>query len=642
MASVKTLWAKALRRIGLQKLATRQAWAGAQVTRLNDFIFSTIQSANQELRYELTLLRARARELSRNNPNARRFLAMLAQNVVGHKGIRLEVQTTFKTGKNVGQPDEVVNDAIETAWKDWGRPGSCDVTRKLSWVSLQQMVMQTAARDGEALLRIVEGFDNEYGFALQLLDADQLDETYNVPGVNGQPRIDMGVESDQWGAPSKYWLWSPDPSDPSRRKRTPYPARDIIHLFIPRRAGQARGETWFAPVMIPLRMLAGYQEAELIAARTAAAKMGFILQGDDAEGPDPNLPVGVNPTMEANPGSIEKLGKGETFSAWSPEHPSGNYGPFSLNVLRDISAGLNVSYMGLTGDLTSANYSSARVGLLDERDGWRSLQTWLAEHLHDVVYRRWLRFAVLTKLKLPDVELSKYEDVVWRPRGWAWVDPKNDIEAAALAVDRGFESPYAIVAENGDELIDIYEDIGKAKKLAADLDIELSTGVNPRPAADKIAGETPKADPATQQTAKAIMVLAENQGTMMKAIAYLAGRDQPVPVFHNHITSPDITVDARTTVEPAQITVTTPDIRVEPTINVAASEPAHVNVTTPEVRIEPTVVNVAPAEVRIEPTVVNVAPAKVTVQAPKSRRKRATITGQDGKTIRTVDLEDVE
>ena len=38
-----------------------------------------------------------------------------------------------------------------------------------------------------------------------------------------------------------------------------------------------------------LRMLDGYAEAELVAARTAAAKMGFIVQGPDAE-TDPDAP----------------------------------------------------------------------------------------------------------------------------------------------------------------------------------------------------------------------------------------------------------------------------------------------------------------------------------------------------------------
>ena len=41
------------------------------------------------------------------------------------------------------------------------------------------MVMGTLAEDGEVLVRKVKGFDNEFGFALQLLEADHLDEQYS-------------------------------------------------------------------------------------------------------------------------------------------------------------------------------------------------------------------------------------------------------------------------------------------------------------------------------------------------------------------------------------------------------------------------------------------------------------------------------
>ena len=43
-----------------------------------------------------------------------------------------------------------------------------------------------------------------------------------------------------------------------------------------KRPGQSRGVTWFAPVMVSIRMLEGYQEAELVAARAGASKMGFF------------------------------------------------------------------------------------------------------------------------------------------------------------------------------------------------------------------------------------------------------------------------------------------------------------------------------------------------------------------------------
>lgn len=549
--SKPTLWQRLRRAFGFAPGATRSAWAGAVDSRLNDFVFSSIQSAKQETRYELTKLRARARDLARNNPNARRFLRLLEQNVVGHKGIRLECQMMLLTGPNAGQPDERANDLVESAWRDWGRVGNCDVTRSHSWVSLQKIAMRTAARDGEAFVRLVDGFRNDYGFALQLIDADHVDESFMGQAPTGN-RIEQGVEFDRWGAPVAYYVWTTHPADVTNRdrQRERIPASEMIHLYLTEREGQARGVTWFAPVTVAMRHLDGYAEAELVAARTSAAKMGFITRTEDAAAPDPDLPAGqAGQTMDATPGVIDRLGVGESFVGWNPDHPAGNFEPFVLAQQRLMAMGLNVSHMSLTGDLRQANYSSARVGLLDERDGWRDLQTWLAEHLHDRVYRRWLRMASLSpRLKLPTYDLAKYEAVCWRPRGWDWVDPKNDIEAAGLAVDRGFKSRTEIVAESGREIGDVLREIKTENALAETLDVPLLSGIEPEPPP----ATAPVPDEAAAEDRAAFLAVARSIDATGK---WVAGREPPVPV---------VNVDARTTVEPAQVHIAPTEVRVEP------------------------------------------------------------------------------
>lgn len=467
------------------KVTTRQAFAGAVTSRLNDFVFSSIQSANQETRFEASVLRGRARELARNNPNAKRFLRLLEQNVVGPKGIRLESQVLLKTGKNAGMPDVVANDAIEGAWRDWGRKGNCDVTRRHTWTSFCQLVVATIARDGEAFVRMIDGFPNAYGFAVQLLDADQVDPTFTVAGGPGQNRVEQGVELDQWGGAVAFHVWSQHPADGTQKVRERLAAKDILHLYRVEREGQARGITWFAPVTIAMRMLDGYSEAELVAARTAAAKMGFVIQSEDAEGPDPDAPADSGTqTMEAAPGVIDRLAHGETFQNWDPTHPAGNFEPFVLAQQRLLAMGLNVSHMSLTGDLRQANYSSARVGLLDERDGWRILQTFLVDGLCEPVYRRWLRIAALsTRLTLPSYDLTKYEDVAWRPRGWDWVDPAKDLAANADAVAQGFKSRTEICAESGREHADVLLEIARENAEAAAAGLTLQVGSSAAPAA---------------------------------------------------------------------------------------------------------------------------------------------------------------
>ena len=66
------------------------------------------------------------------------------------------------------------------------------------------------ACDGEAFVRLWRGFEgNPYGLALQAIDADLIDETFNRPRRGSENEIRMGVEIDAIGRPVGYWIWNP-------------------------------------------------------------------------------------------------------------------------------------------------------------------------------------------------------------------------------------------------------------------------------------------------------------------------------------------------------------------------------------------------------------------------------------------------
>ena len=73
---------------------------------LADFIGSTT-SADAEIQYSLRRMRDRARELCRNDDYARRYLQLLAANVVGEHGFTLQVRARNLQAPNAGQLDAV-------------------------------------------------------------------------------------------------------------------------------------------------------------------------------------------------------------------------------------------------------------------------------------------------------------------------------------------------------------------------------------------------------------------------------------------------------------------------------------------------------------------------------------------------------
>src|ERR1700735_2011959 len=77
---------------GFSSTRSLTVFNGAMGGRLTMDWIASILSADQEIKGNMRLLRARARELSRNNPVAKSYLKLLVANVLGEKGIGYKAQ----------------------------------------------------------------------------------------------------------------------------------------------------------------------------------------------------------------------------------------------------------------------------------------------------------------------------------------------------------------------------------------------------------------------------------------------------------------------------------------------------------------------------------------------------------------------
>ena len=473
---------------------------GATYDRLTQDWFTQLLSADRELKGDLRRLRGGARALVRDFSFASRFVNLLVENVVGHMGIRLQARVMNTRG---GLNDSL-NTKIEDAWKEWAtESGDASADGKMSFTDIQALVLRTIAQDGEPLVRILRGADNAFNFALHVLDVDQLDESYNSTDRQSPTgnEIRMGVEIDRFGKPVAYWIWSDHPYDVTamrNTKRVRVAAEDILHPFPIFRPGQTRGVTWFAPVMFDQNMLQGYQEAEITAARMGASNMAAVaIDPEKAGGFDTDSdgrPTGQSAIpMELEPGRILRLGPGETLVGTEFNHPNTAFDPFTKAIHRSIAAGLNVAYSSLTGDLAAVNYSSIRAGLITERDFYKRMQVWYATQFHRLVYRNWAPMASLSGW-LPPSEARGQERIVWHARGWKWVDPLNDIQAAILARRAGLATLTALSAEEGEDFEENLQRIAEEDKLAAKygVDLLLDTAVRSTETANQAPAPSPK------------------------------------------------------------------------------------------------------------------------------------------------------
>lgn len=459
------------------KASGKRAFEGAKINRLTGDWLATGNSADSELLDGLKNLRNRARDLERNSPYAQRYLDALENNTIGHNGIQLQMRVVNLPS---GLPDKSANDRIEQGWERW--------CRQVGFHQICKNVVRSTARDGAVLVRKLKGTpntDNEFGFGLLPLEIDHLDTDYN--GQYNGNWVRLGSEFDESGKVVAYhiltrhpgeWIQSTPQNRPTYRVRIP--ADEVYHIFRQQRFGQSTGVSWFAPVMLSLQMLQGYQEATLVAARTGACQMGFMLpkaaesyQGDGTDS------IG-NTVMDAQPGTIVELPMGMDFKAFNPMQPAQNYSDFIKTSLRAIASGLSISYNTLANDLENVNYSSIRAGVLEDREFYKALQTWLIESFVRPVFEEWLMFALTTnKLQgLPFSRYDKFNRPEFKPRRWSWVDPLKDIQAAELGIALRLTSRRSVIAEAGGDVETVFDDNLADEAYAESIGLSLETDTN--------------------------------------------------------------------------------------------------------------------------------------------------------------------
>lgn len=452
----------------------QRSYAGASTSRLFSDFRGSQRSADSEIRPALRTLRNRTRDLSRNNEYVKRYLSLLKTNVIGDKGIRLQV----KARNDSGQFDRVGNDIIEAAWDRWCE--NCSVDGKTTFLDAQRLAVECLARDGEVIIRKVRGYTNPSQFAIQFLEPDMLDDQKNELSKTGN-RIRMGVEIDEYRKPMAYWMFTQHPGDSdyisvaasSTHQRIE--SERIIHLFMPDRAQQTRGVPWLSPAISSLKMLHAYREAELVAARVGAAKMGFFTSpagdGYQADEIDQNVPI-----MEADPGTFVQLPKGVEFESFSPDHPNSGFEQFEKAVLRGIASGLGVSYYALANDLTAVSYSSIRAGELADRDFYKTIQQFMIQHFVKPIFQEWLVMAMTSgEVNLPIFRYEKFRNAAhFRPRGFAWVDPQREIAAHVMALNNGLVSMQDVEANYGRDIDEVFEQISLEKELAANYGLSMA------------------------------------------------------------------------------------------------------------------------------------------------------------------------
>jgi lambda family phage portal protein len=470
---------KAVRR----KLARRDFAAAKASAVFADWAMNGLNSVDKEIEDDLHALRTRSRDTIKNNPFGKRYIQVLSDNVIGAHGITLKMDIRNRDGAR----DETANANIETDWKNYSKSVS---TSGMNLRHTLITALRMCAVDGEVFL--VKRTGSEFGnffVQWQMFESDWVPHKYNseVDKVRGR-YIRNGIEYDAYSRPVAYYFVKQHPKEQKTRP-TAYnttdmiriPAEDVIHLYDPMRSTQGRGYPWMTPVMIQLQHLKEYTESEQIAARVSAAKMGFYTRprGEDGLDVEDDEFTGSGVLRDAIPGAFEELPEGYELEMFNPTHPNGNFDTFQKAVLHSIASGLGLSFMTLTTDINSANYSSARLGAMNEREMFRNLQQWLIEQCLTKMFEAFLESVLEFSpgvSSYPSQRFEKFNSPTWRPRTWESVDPAKEIQASRTKVALNVMSRSELIRQHGMDpdtvFAEIAEENAKAREMGIELEIE--------------------------------------------------------------------------------------------------------------------------------------------------------------------------
>lgn len=404
--------------------------AAAKSRRTNGWVPSA-GSPNMLTLGVLSTIRNRSRDLTINNPYAKRAIQAIKNNVVG-TGIRPTPS---------GSEAEIRK--VKEAWWKWAETKQCDWNGKETFYGLQKLVISTVVQDGEVIVRKRRSSDSRFPVKLQVCEADHIDDSKEAPKTSGGGWIMQGVEYDSAGVITHYYLFDRHPSDSLKLTSERVPASEVLHIFLQDRAGQVRGIPWFASVAIKMRDFDDFEDAQLMQQKIAACFAAFVTK-EDTNSVTGSTPTESETSERIEPGIIEHLQPGESVSFANPPSTAGQE-TFSKKVLQAIAAGYGITYESLTGDLSNVNFSSGRMGWLEMH---RNIQEWqqriMIPQFCDPVWEWFLQGAKMSGMVKDDKIIAD-----WTPPRREMIDPVKEINGLVTMINAGFDSWQDVVRQLG-------------------------------------------------------------------------------------------------------------------------------------------------------------------------------------------------
>jgi len=428
--------------------------------------FGSLKSADRDDLPALNLLRARSRDLYRNDPLVTGAIETNIDSIVG-AGLRVQAQIDYEyLGISEDEAIEWEKKA-ERFFNFWARSVNASADRQKNFYELQAIALASALLSGDvfAILPAIKRDFWRFETTVSLIEADRV---CNENNFTDSDELAGGIRVNEWGEPIEYHILKSHPGGYDfAQEWVKIPAwgksgrRNVIHLFKQVRPGQRRGVPYLAPVIKHLKLLGDYTEAELTAALINGLFTVFLKsESADSAFDDDN-------ELKLAPGAIIGLAADESIEVADPKRPNSAFDAFVRGIIEQIGVGLNIPYEILMKHFTSS-YTAARASFLEAWRAFKTRRAWFVNGFCQPIYELVITEAVLKGyleapgfLEDPFVRMA-YLKTTWYGPTPGQINEKVETDAAAKRVQEGFSTREKEAAEmNG---TDFFENVRKAKR----------------------------------------------------------------------------------------------------------------------------------------------------------------------------------
>ncbi|WP_417627066.1 phage portal protein [Pararhodobacter aggregans] len=425
-------------------------------------------SADYETLPDLDILRARSRDLVRNDPLARSAVTTKVVNVIGPGHVLRPEVDADRLGLTPELAEEWEALALDI-WTDWAWSTDCDITRHQTFAELEDLVYRSRLQSGDCF--VVRRFKTRKGrllaTALQVIEADRLS---NPNWAADTETLAGGVEMDADGAPIAYHFadrYALDRHGAGAPTWTRVPAYDangrklVLHIHGPReRPDMTRYVPMLAPVIEGLKQRSRYTEAELMAA-VVSAIFAIATKSEDGDLSEALARLATSKGAATadkseitltEPGLVYDLMPGEEVQNFAPNRPNPQFGSFIDAVAREVGAGTDLPFELLVKQF-QASYSASRAAMEMAWQFFRADRELHVSQFCAPVYEDVITEAVARGLlKAPGLLTNPLRRQAWLGAAWMGparptIDPVKDATADEKYLDMGVTSLTRVAAE---------------------------------------------------------------------------------------------------------------------------------------------------------------------------------------------------